>query len=413
MNSTSKDLAIVRDLAKQYAEVAAHPVQEKKRRLWTAHNSLRDTRVPIITHVAYFQKWAHAYFADTEMKCQDTYLRELERHFRIQLFQFDIGDDTIQEPWYTVPAAQPRWWRNLWGVSEDMKHPDHFDGAYTFAPPIKSWDDLAKLSPPPHQIDEAATQERVDQAREVLDGILEVNIDRGPVCQGFTSDISTSLAGLRGLEQIMIDMYESPNELKSLLAFMRDGILANNEAAEQAGDYSLTSQVNQESCYAEELEPPRANSGPRKRLDLWGFCAAQEFTSVSPEMHEEFMFNYQLPIYEHFGLVAYGCCEDLTRKIYFLRRLKNLRVIAVTPWADVHKCAEQIGRDYVFSWRPNPTDQVCSSWDEDRIRRILREGLDAARGCCVHIHLKDVENLHNQPWRLKRWVQIAREVAGC
>ena len=73
-----------------------------------------------------------------------------------------------------------------------------------------------------------------------------------------------------------------------------------------------------------------ANSGPRKRKDLWGFCAAQEFTLVSPAFHEEFLLRYQRPIYEQFGLVHYGCCENLTHKIDMLRSIKNLRSIAVS-----------------------------------------------------------------------------------
>jgi len=70
------------------------------------------------------------------------------------------------------------------------------------------------------------------------------------------------------------------------------------------------------------------------RAQLWGYMAAQEFTAVSPAMHEEFLLRYQLPILKQFGLVAYGCCEDLTKKIDMLRQLKNLRDIAVTPVAN-------------------------------------------------------------------------------
>jgi hypothetical protein len=66
--------------------------------------------------------------------------------------------------------------------------------------------------------------------------------------------------------------------------------------------------------YSMELRDPEANSGPVTRNKLWGYFAAQEFALISPEMHEEFMLNYQLPIMKNFGLTAYGCCEDLTRR---------------------------------------------------------------------------------------------------
>jgi hypothetical protein len=115
---------------------------------------------------------------------------------------------------------------------------------------------------------------------------------------------------------------------------------------------------------------------------------------------------------EHFGLVHYGCCEDLAEKIDLLRKWKNLRSIAVTPVADVVKCAEQIGGDYAFSWRPNPTDMVCCGYDESRIRRIVGHGLDVCRknGCHPHVFLKDVETVEGDLSRLSRWVKMVRSV---
>jgi hypothetical protein len=283
-------------------------------------------------------------------------------------------------------------------------------GAWKFDPPLKSWDDLSLLRATPHEVDEEATARNVAKLHEAVGDVLPIDVPRTPAYSGFMSDISTSLAGLRGLETVFLDMYEHPRELHRLLAFMRDSILANNQAAEEAGHYSLTTQGNQAMIYAEELERPRPNSGPRKRKDLWGFCAAQEYTLVSPEFHDEFLLRYQIPIYEKFGLLHYGCCENLTHKIAMLRQLKNLRSIAVTPTADVAKCAEQIGTDYIVSWRPNPTDMVCASWDERRIRKVVGEGLKACRGGYVHIHLKDVETVQGDITRLARWTRVVRDV---
>ena len=128
-------------------------------------------------------------------------------------------------------------------------------------------------------------------------------------------------------------------------------------------------------------------------------------------MHDEFLLQYQKPIIEKWGLSAYGCCEDLTEKIDMLRQIRNLRIIAVAPRANVKRCAEQIGRDYVMSWRPNPADVICRGFDEAFIRRTIRENLAAARGCHVHINLKDVYTLEGDTTRLKRWMDVARAAA--
>jgi hypothetical protein len=206
-------------------------------------------------------------------------------------------------------------------------------------------------------------------------------------------------------------MSDSPGKLHNLLAFLRDGILETHRQAEAAGDWSLTSQKNQVMCYSEEQADPRPNAFGQPRSHLWAHMAAQEYTLVSPRMHEEFLLRYQLPILEHFGLVAYGCCENLTGKIGMLRQIKNLRSIAVTPSADVARCAAQIGTDFVFSWRPNPPHMVSAGFDEEEIHQRLQRGLEQAHGCRVHILLKDVETVERDLSRLPRWARIAREVA--
>jgi hypothetical protein len=128
-------------------------------------------------------------------------------------------------------------------------------------------------------------------------------------------------------------------------------------------------------------------------------------------MHEEFLLDYQLPILREFGLVAYGCCEDLTTKIDMLRKIPNLRRIAVSPFADCPRCAAQIGKDYVISYRPSPTDMVGYGYDEARIRKILERDLSACRGCHVDLTLKDVETVEGDPERVRRWVGLARSIA--
>ncbi|MGD0999378.1 MAG: hypothetical protein ABSA67_01655 [Candidatus Brocadiia bacterium] len=410
--SISSEREVVRDLARRYADIAALPIQNERRKLWSRKNSLQRTRPLILANFGMWNVWCREVFGDDRMRCSDPFLRTHERTLRMALFQHEVGDDSICEPWITQAAARiGGGWEDLWGPRIEFIKPGEDGGAFRIDPPLKKWSDLSKLQVPHHRIDEAATAENVQRLRDVVGDILAVNADRSPACLGFLADISTLLARLRGLEQIMLDMSESPRELHALLAFMRDGILTNQEEAEKAGDLSLNSHSNQAMPYAEELEWPKANSGPRLRKQLWGYCAAQEFTLISPAMHDEFLLQYQLPILEKFGLIAYGCCENLTNKISILRKIPNLRIIAAAPTADLRRCAEQIGADYVISWRPNPSAMVCCGWNEAKIRRILREGLEAAKGCHLIIHLKDIETLEGDLSRLARWTKLVRRLA--
>ena len=401
----STDITILRDLAARYVEICNKPVIDERRNLWRRHNSLRRTR-PLI----YVRAWAWQEMPDSELRCEDPFFRHYEDFFRLSIFRDTFDDDFIFEPWVTVNAAWVTPPEGVWGLLVPKTHSDELRGSYVWDPPLKTEDDLTRMHSPHHVIDEARTEQRMAKLRDVIGDIITINLDRAPAYRMWQGDISTELARLRGLEQMMWDMMDRPAWLHKLLAHMRDGILRTHEEAEQAGDWSLSAHQNQAMPYAEELRDPTANSGPVQRKDLWYFAASQETTAVGPKQFDEFMFQYQIPIMAPFGLVAYGCCEDLTRKIDVLRQLPNLRRIAVSPMANVAKCAAQIKQDYVLSYRPSPSDMVGYGFRPDFIREQLARDLEACGDCHVDITLKDVETVQGDPDRVRRWVEITREV---
>ncbi|MHB0999910.1 MAG: uroporphyrinogen decarboxylase/cobalamine-independent methonine synthase family protein [Armatimonadota bacterium] len=396
------DIKILRDLAARYMEVCSNPEQDVRRDLWRRHNSLKQTQ-PLI----YVRAFAWGEMPESKCECADPFFRAFENFFRYNLFWDSLKDDSIFEPWVTVPAVYKS---AGWGLQIDRKVSDVQRGSYKVDYPIKELDDISKMQVPRHEIDEQKTSENYGKLSDAIGDIITVNLDRGPAYRMWTADLSTDLGLLRGIEHFMMDMVINPEWLHRLVKFMADGVLKAQDEAEAAGDWGLCAHQNQAMPYAEELPDPAANVNGIGRNQLWGYMAAQEFVGVSPAMHEEFLLRYQLPILKKFGLVAYGCCEDLTRKIDMLRQIPNLRRIAVSPFADAAKCADQIGRDYVISYRPSPTDMVGYGFDLDRINSILRRDLEACKDCHVDITLKDVETVQGDPTRVRRWVEVTRQV---
>lgn len=96
-----QDKKILRDLAKQYAEVCAQPVQEERRALWRQHNSLKQTR-PLL----YVRAFAWHEMPQSKCLCGDPFARQYENFFRNHLFWNELGDDSIFEPWVTVQATR-------------------------------------------------------------------------------------------------------------------------------------------------------------------------------------------------------------------------------------------------------------------------------------------------------------------
>ncbi len=403
---SQRDRQIIRDLAARVAEIAADPIQNARRELWRRHNSFIKTR-PLILCM-----WEAAWFEHPEAtpRCQDPFFHQYETALKQAIFRQSLQDDTIIEPWLTVRASVGTPPHSIWGVPYGRIPTTRPGGAWRNDPFIKDLKDIEKLTVPTHTIDEEATRANVDKLQDTVGDILTVNVDRSPAWSGWHADISTDLFYLRGLDQIMLDMSDNPAWLHELLAFMRDGILKAQAEAEAAGDFSLTNHNSQAMCYSRELADPSPNTHGAMRNELWAFFAAQEYALIGPRMHDEFLLQYQLPIMAHYGLTAYGCCEDLTHKIDMLRQVPNLRRFSVTPVADPARCAEQIGTDYIISWRPNPADMICCGFYPDKIKRIVREAMEGMRGCHVDLNLKDVQTVGGKPELLRDWVRIVRGI---
>ena len=401
---STNDTLILQDLARKYVTIANNPIQDERRDLWRVHNSLKPTRPPI-----YIRAFAWGEMEASKCQCEDPVMRQIEGELRYKLFWSSLNDDSIFEPWVNVIAEQAC---EDWGIEGSRVYSDEDDGtgAYKEDYVIRELDDIKKLVAPTHKIDEATTAIKLEKVQDAIGDIITVNLDRGPYWRMWGSDISAYLGHLRGIENIMMDMMDNPEWLHRLVKFMSDSVLAVQAQAEAVGDWGLCAHENQAMPYAEELEDPAPNRTGIKRKQLWGYMAAQEFTAVSPAMHDEFLLQYQIPILKEFGLSSYGCCEDLTNKIDILRQIPNLRRIAVSPFADAKKCAEQIGTDYVISYRPSPADMVSYGWDTDRIRKILTRDLEACKGRYVDITLKDVETVEGDPNRVREWVELTRNI---
>jgi hypothetical protein len=84
----------------------------------------------------------------------------------------------------------------------------------------------------------------------------------------------------------------------------------------------------------------------------------------------------------------------------------------MSPWVDVEKGAERIGRDFVFSRKPSPAFLAGDTWEPDAVKRDLEDTLERCKrhGCPVEFILKDISTVRYQPQRLWEWVDVAMRV---
>ena len=402
---SAKDREILRRLASQVAELAARPIEGDKRDLWYRLNALEPTRPVVFCDPE--NGWNEIITMD-QFECEGEMAMHWEMTLRKEIFWgAEMRDDRVVEPFFIVSHVYDE---SDWGMHE-RKIGGSDGGSYVWESPLKTYDDFDKLHYPIITVNYEATDRVAELANEVLGDVLPVRLR---TAWWWTLGMTWTLVNIRGLQQMMYDMFDHSDELHKLMGFLRDGHLAKLDYLEENGLFSL----NNDGTYVgsggfgwTNHLPGSDFNGHVRTKDMWGFTESQETVGVSPEMFAEFIFPYQLPIQERFGLNCYGCCEPLDKRWHVVKDIPNLRRVSVSPWANISDMADMLEDQYIFSMKPSPTDLAMTSFDEERIRAELREDLQKTRKCRVEVIMKDNHTIRNDPQRVVRWVQIAREEA--
>lgn len=413
LNIDKKDRDVLRNLAYKIAEISNRPEQEEKKKLWIKHNSLGDTRALIMCDPE--NGW-NEIITDEHVLCENEVARHWEVTLRKQLFWGEkMGDDTVIEPYFDIPYVYTE---SGWGMQEkkiggEIKTYRLDGGSYRWDPPLKDFKDMSKLSFSKIIIDYETTDRVFNIAKEIFDGILNVRLK---TIWWWSLGLTDDLVHLRGMDNILYDVYDHPAELHKLMAFLRDGTLDKVEFLEKEGLLCLNNDGTfvGSGGYGWSCElPQRDFNGKVRTKDMWGMSESQVTIGFSPQMFEEFVFQYQLPIIEKFGLNCYGCCEPLDTRWEIIKRIPNLRRVSVSPWANVEKMAQNLQDKYIFSWKPNPADLATSTINEDDIRKKIRETLKITSkyNCKVEIIMKDNHTIGGNPQNVINWCRIAKEEA--
>ncbi|MBE3141862.1 MAG: hypothetical protein IMZ53_14900 [Thermoplasmata archaeon] len=98
------------------------------------------------------------------------------------------------------------------------------------------------------------------------------------------------------------------------------------------------------------------------------------------------------------------------KKIEVLRKIPNLRKISMSQWVDLEVGASNIGKDYVFSYKPSPSIFVDNFWDPESIEDNFTKNLKKIKNCTVEFIMKSISTVIYKPKRLWEWAKIAIEV---
>jgi hypothetical protein len=248
-------------------------------------------------------------------------------------------------------------------------------------------------------------------AHVLFDGVLDIFED------GYDPYLSVwdPISFWMSVESALYALVDRPDFMAEMVRRMVGGYLGMLDQLEAQGLLCHPqSLIHCTGAYTDDLPAPGFDPARPRTQDIWMFGLAQMFSTVSPAMFEEFEIDPCLPIFKRFGLVYYGCCDPLDRKMAQVRKIPNVRKISMSPWVDEELGASEIKGDYVYSRKPNPALLAWPQFNEKAVREHLKTTVDvcARHGCPLELILKDISTVNYEPRRLWRWAEIAMEIVG-
>ncbi len=408
MEIGSNDKTILRELAERYAGIAALDVQQERLDRYYRTNDVEEVRpVVLIDEVP----WGEIRDDTLGNRCEDIRLHWLETRLRRALYQWDhFQVDMVIPPEFRVPKRSRS---TGYGIDVQERRIHGETGTYAmsheYVDQLATEKDLEKLQLPEITYDEEATREAAEIAEEVFRGLLPVKTTGG----SFIFNIWDRIATFRGVDKLLMDLAMRPELMhETARRFAEIG----KAMFRQLLDLGLldTDPIILHCTPACTRELPAPDfEGQLRPKDVWGRFSAQIFCAVSPEMHDEFDLAYNQEIFGECGLVYYGCCEPLDRKIDILRkRFPNLRKVSITPWADPARAAEAIGRDFVMAAKPNPAFVNSPRFDPEPVQNEVQRYVEACKrnGTTCELVLKDISTIANRPENLSEWADTVAAV---
>ena len=407
MAYNAKDITVVRDLAKQYMEVAMSDKNQRMRNRFRDTNDLKVVRPPLLIDEIPWHEMA--YDGALDCVCEDDGLRGIEWSLRVNLFRHRYFKcDNMIEPYWVIQKSFSSTGNGFW-VKEDRLSVDdrngivshHYYDIFEDESALEAYHDPV-ITPYPEN-----DAKNVAHMQEILGDSMPVVLRGHGIYHAPWDQITT----MRGVEPILVDMYDNPEYLHRIIGLFTRAMSVTMDQMDAYGLYDPG--VLSLHCTPAPVTPPPAPDPTHYRCkDIWFRTMAQTFSSISPDMHDEFDLQYSAPLANRCAYTYYGCCEPLHDRIDYLKRAyKNLRKIGVSPWADVEASAEAIGGQYVLSRKPNPA-HVAAVTDPAIIRKEIEDTVKVCikYGCPCDITLKDISTVGYRPENLMVWAETASAV---
>ncbi len=407
----NKSIQTLRELAKVYRDLAGEDINNSRLVMHQQVNDLQSTRPVVLIGELPWNEMN----IDNQLTlvCKEPVLRAVEDYLRKSIFQYKrFPADMVLKPYISIKKVVDE---SSIGITktEDTLASDEANTivSHEYHDQLSNDSDVDKLILPTITYNEKETMRRYDIVANALGDIIPIKISGIDYMQVLTWD---DVSEFRGVTPLLMDIIDRPEHSHKIIRKLTDIYVHRLNSYENLGLFSDDPDYLHSTAMAtNDLKKP-AIGKPRTREHVWGRGVAQILASVSKEMRDEFDIAYMQETVGQCGLTYYGCCEPLDTMIDIVEKIKNLRKISITPWANVDNAADIIGNRYVLASKPNPSAVAVKALNEDSLRKELDQILSACKrnNCHADIVLKDISTCNNNPNNIFRWEQIAMEMVN-
>ncbi len=408
MTGIQNEKRVLRTLAERYSAIASQNVQRERIERYFDTISLQEVRpVVLIDEVP----WGEIDDDLLRLRCKEKEHCRLERRLRQALYQWDhFQADMVIPPVFRVSKRILSTGIGIEVQETLLKASTGTDiMSHEYADQLQTDEAVDNLKLPRITYDREGTERAAELAADVFSGLLPVELEGATFQYNIWDRIST----YRGVDKLLLDLAMRPEFMhRTARKFMEIAKALFRQYLDLGLLEARPLLLHCTPACAREL-PAVGFTGTIRPKDVWGRCAAQIFASVSPEMHDEFDLQYNQEVFAQCGLVYYGCCEPMDKKIDVLRkRFSNLRKISITPWADAENAASNIGSDLVLAAKPNPAFVALPVFESEPVEQEISRYLAACKrhGTTCEFVLKDISTISNNPANLIQWADTVKEV---
>ena len=400
-----KEIEVLRELAKKYMSYATLDIQSEKRKLWYSLNRLNMQKPMVLIDQI---PWNELARADLSLKCviKNDYWRLIEDILRTSIYKWEhFPVDMVLPPYIRMPRPIINTGYGLEVEKEVLGKDENGVFAQKFTDVLSTEEDLARLHPADIYCDDKYQKELEELADIVFGGIAPVKFEGTCMHLGLWDFISQ----FKGVTDCYFDLIDRPEFMHAIMEKLTEYTIDSIGKLNKIGGFDGSSTICH--CSHTFCDDLPCDSEYNTSDKVWAFGLAQLFSSVSPDITEEFEVPYMKRIFRHFGAIYYGCCDRLDDRLDIIDKMPNIRKISCSPWSKREEFAANLPKKYIMSNKPSPAVLATSTFDEDAARADIRRTLEAAKTHNVQLEiiLKDISTVKEDPSRIERWARIAME----